>query len=247
MPTAFPAVLSATLSGAGFGLLAWLGLSIVLLHARADLAAALSPLQLCALIAGAALAATALPARTGPSRRARLRRAATGGALLAAAATALVLAAWPPSADRALALGLLGLLLVASALAAIACAGVGAGPEPPSALAVRLLAALAPGLGLLFWLMALLLPIGGAGGGMPSILCLLGVLLAACAAWRWQVTPGGAPPARWRLAALALMAGGPLLGWGLAALGLPASLLLACATLSLIAGAGLERRFAPAP
>ncbi|MCD9033899.1 hypothetical protein LDO32_19500, partial [Luteimonas sp. Y-2-2-4F] len=144
----------------------------------------------------------------------------------------------------------LGLLLVALSLAAVASAGTTAGRAPLAALPVRLLAALAPGLGLLFWLMALLLPIGGAGGGMPLILCLLGVLLAACVAWRWHEADRDAAPAGraapGRAAALALMAGGPLLAWALAAAGLPASLPLALATLSLLAGAGLERRLSPA-
>ncbi|MCD9033997.1 hypothetical protein LDO32_20030, partial [Luteimonas sp. Y-2-2-4F] len=78
MPPALPAVLSATLSGAGFGLLAWLGLSILLLHARADLAPALYPLQMWSLIAGAALAAAGLAAGRGGVPGTRVRRAAAG-------------------------------------------------------------------------------------------------------------------------------------------------------------------------
>lgn len=277
------------MSGAGFGLLAWLGISLLLLHARADLMPALYPLQAWALAAGGALAAMGAWARplrpddgTGSARRmlSRWRTCWLAREGLASVATLLVAAAtlaallWAPAgADRAVALGALGLLLALLALAAVACTAMVPASLPavavaawrhPLVLPVRLLCALALGLGLLFWLMALLLPFGGVDAGMLATLAALGLVLALSKALYWRevgrLPPAGAagpapgaperPAARLRRTALALLVGGPLLCWALAPLsGLPAAPLLAVSTLSLLAGAFVERWlfFAQAP
>lgn len=201
MHPALPATIASILSSAGLGLLAWLGMSIVLLHARADLASALHPLQMCALLIGTVLAAALLAPvpghhgrsalsswRTGWSPRAKL----LGLATLAIATTLLiVLGQIAPSGGRAMALGALGLLLALSALSAVAAVAMAHtvdGPAPGRSLVLpmHLLFALALGLGLLFLLMAWLLPFGAGDSGMLITLTVLGALLAACLLLYWR-------------------------------------------------------------
>src|SRR5690606_25645575 len=60
MHPALSVIFFTTLSGAGYGLLAWLGLSLFMLHTRADLMPMLQPLYLWGLLAGLALSAAGL-------------------------------------------------------------------------------------------------------------------------------------------------------------------------------------------
>src|SRR5690606_32510636 len=55
MHPALSVILFTTLSGAGYGLLTWLGVSLFMLHARADLMPSLQPMYVWRLLAGLAL------------------------------------------------------------------------------------------------------------------------------------------------------------------------------------------------
>lgn len=208
MHPALSVIFFTTLSGAGYGLLAWLGLSVALLHARADVMPMLAPLQCWGLGLGLALSTAGLlsslahlgkPLRSWRAlsqwRTSWLSR--EGVLALATVVPALALGAlllWvEPGPDRALALGLCGLLLAVLSLATVACTAMiyaSLPPVPawrhPLVVPVYLLFALLTGLALLFWLMALLLPAGASVIGMAATLTALGALLLACKGLYWR-------------------------------------------------------------
>lgn len=250
-----PAVLFLPLAAAGTGLLAWLGISVVLLHARADLMPALYPLQASALLLGGALVTSALVGRRLHARGDAVLPAsawARRGDLAAVAALAVstvlfVVLRWVPAGpDRALVLGMLGLALAAASLLAIAAAALATRADAegadPLRIPARMLLALTLGLALLFCLMAWQLPSGHGDAGMLLPLSLLGLLLAACMLVRWRDHDRSGAPApearRARVVHAALLAA-PLACWGLAAVS-PAVLWLMVATIALLLAAVLE-------
>ncbi|MDH5821759.1 dimethyl sulfoxide reductase anchor subunit [Luteimonas sp. RD2P54] len=217
MHPALSVIFFTTLSGAGYGLLAWLGLSVLLLHARADVMPALSSLQLWALLLGLVLSTAGLLSslahlgrplrawraisqwRTSWLSREGLLALATP---LPALALGLMLLWVEPGPGRAIGLGLCGLLLTGLALATVACTAMIYASLPPIpawrhplVVPVYLLFALLTGLALLFWLMALLLPPAGTGAAMPATLAVLGALLLACKWLYWREIDRQAPPA----------------------------------------------------
>lgn len=260
------AALSAALSGAGFGLLLWLGLSVALVSHSAQMPA-LRAMQLCAvvlallLLAIAAVGAAIAPA-DGRGLRTSLRAPTRWHArrnVLAVVAVALAcmvgaLLAWvEPGATRASLLGIGGLALAMASLGTVACgalaqAGATEGPSRQLALPIRLLSAMQGGLALTFALMAGLFAVGREGTGMFAILAVLGVLLALASILDWRdadrAARGGAgqPATRLRIATGLLLAGVPLLALGVAsALGGVQAWLWIVALASL-AGIVLERR-----
>ena len=248
-----PAHLFPLLAAAGTGLLAWLGISVVLLHARADLMPALYPLQASALLLGGALVVTALATRRRHARDnaalsvpAWTRRAdlAAVTALAIAAALFVVLRWIAAGPDPALVLGLLGLALAAAALLAIAGAALATREDgaDPLRIPARMLLALTLGLALLFCLMAWQLPSGRGDAGMLPTLALLGLLLAACTLVRWRdhdrsATAPPADPRTRRVHAALLVA--PVACWGRATVA-PNALWLPAATVALLLAAVLE-------
>src|SRR5690606_41664294 len=136
MHPALSVIFFTTLSGAGYGLLAWLGLSLFMLHTRADLMPMLQPLYLWGLLAGLALSAAGLLCSLAHlGRPARAWRALSQwrtswlsreGVLalatpLPALAAGMLLLRLPEEAARAPAIGVLGALLALCALATVAC------------------------------------------------------------------------------------------------------------------------------
>src|SRR5690606_810411 len=207
MHPALSVIFFTTLSGAGYGLLAWLGLSLFMLHTRADLMPMLQPLYLWGLLAGLALSAAGLlsslahlgrPARAWRAlsqwRTSWLSREGVLALLVplpALAVMGLLLFA-EPGAGRAIALGVLGLVLAALSLLTVACTAMIYASLPPIpawrhplVVPVYLLFALLTGLALLFWLMALLLPFAPAGPGSLLTLAVLGAALAVCKLVYW--------------------------------------------------------------
>lgn len=207
MHPALSVIFFTTLSGAGYGLLAWLGLSLFMLHTRADLMPMLQPLYLWGLLAGLALSAAGLlsslahlgrPARAWRAlsqwRTSWLSREGVLALLVplpALAVMGLLLFA-DPGAGRAIALGVLGLVLAALSLLTVACTAMIYASLPPIpawrhplVVPVYLLFALLTGLALLFWLMALLLPFAPAESGSLLTLAVLGVALAVCKLVYW--------------------------------------------------------------
>jgi len=207
MHPALSVIFFTTLSGAGYGLLAWLGLSLFMLHTRADLMPMLQPLYLWGLLAGLALSAAGLlsslahlgrPARAWRAlsqwRTSWLSREGVLALLVplpALAVMGLLLFA-EPGAGRAIALGVLGLVLAALSLLTVACTAMIYASLPPIpawrhplVVPVYLLFALLTGLALLFWLMALLLPFAPAEPGSLLTLAVLGAALAVCKLVYW--------------------------------------------------------------
>ena len=171
MHPALSVIFFTTVSGAGYGLLAWLGISLALLHTRSQVMGAMHDLQVWALVLGVALATAGLLsslAHLGQPQRAwralsqwRTSWLSREGVLAlltmlpALAIGALLLLARPLAADIAIALGLLGLLLAVLALATVACTAMiyaSLAPIPawrhPLVLPVYLLFALLTGLAL---------------------------------------------------------------------------------------------------
>jgi len=259
------AALSAALSGAGFGLLLWLGLSVALVSHSAQMPT-LRAMQLCAvalaLLLLAIAAAGAAIAPVDGRRLQALRRAPTRWHarrnVLAAVAVALAcmvggLLAWvEPGATRASLLGMGGLALAMASLGTVACgalaqAGATQGPPRQFALPIRLLSAMQGGLALTFALMAGLFAVGREGAGMFAILAVLGVLLALASLLDWRdadraVGGAGRSATRLRIATGLLLAGVPLLALGMASAlgGAPAWLWIVA--LASLAGILLERR-----
>ncbi len=208
MHPALSVIFFTTLSGAGYGLMAWLGLSLFMLHTRADLMPMLQPMYLWGLLAGLVLSTAGLlsslahlgrPARAwralGQWRTSWLSREGVLALLvpLPALAVAGLLLLAAPGPGRAIALGVLGLVLAVLALATVACTAMIYASLPPIpawrhplVVPVYLLFALLTGLALLFWLMALLLPTAPPETGSLLTLALLGTLLAGCKLAYWR-------------------------------------------------------------
>lgn len=208
MHPALSVIFFTTLSGAGYGLLGWLGLSLFMLHTRADLMPMLQPLYLWGLLAGLALSTAGLlsslahlgrPARAWRAlsqwRTSWLSREAVLALLVplpALVVMGLLLFA-DPGAGRAITLGILGLLLAVLSLLTVACTAMIYASLPPIpawrhplVVPVYLLFALLTGLALLFWLMAALRPFAPAESGSLLTLAVVGALLAACKLLYWR-------------------------------------------------------------
>lgn len=194
-----------TLSGAGYGLLAWLGISILLLGSRSNQLPALHGLQLLALMVGVVLSTLGLLSSLGhlgqPQRAWRalsqwrtswLSREGVLALLTlvpALAIGAIVLWSKTLSWPVALVLSLSGGLLSLLSLATVACtAMIYASLKPipawrhPLVVPVYLVFALLTGVALLFVLMSFMLP-GTEGGG--TMLLTLAVLAALVVAAKW--------------------------------------------------------------
>ncbi|WP_202839289.1 hypothetical protein [Luteimonas saliphila] len=243
MQRPLPDAVSAVLSGTGFGLLLWLGISVALVPPGAGMAALRAP-QMWSLILALALlcvaAAIAVSASAAPRSVRSLLHAPTRWHLrrnaLASSAAALALAvggllSWAPSgAPRALALGLVGMLLSLTSLGVVVANAVARPSAASSAVPhplivpVQVLTALSTGLALMFALLAGLLAVGPGGGRMLIILLVLGVLAAATSALYWRDARAGGngrPAARdfraSSLATPALLAAVPALAWAMSA------------------------------
>lgn len=198
MRPALSVIFFTTLSGAGYGLLAWLGVSLALLSMRGPMTASLQGVQLAGLALGLALSTIGLLCSLGhlgqPQRAWRalsqwrtswLSREGVMALLvpLPAIAIAAMLLWLPADATRGALLACLGGLLALLALATVACtAMIYASLKPipawghPLVVPVYLLFALATGLGLMFVLMTALLGVAGPAP-MLATLVVLGALL----------------------------------------------------------------------
>ncbi|MEN1941389.1 DmsC/YnfH family molybdoenzyme membrane anchor subunit [Luteimonas sp. MJ246] len=205
-----------TLSGAGYGLLAWSGLTIAMLALRGGLSPALEGVQLAGLGLGLLLSTIGLLcslAHLGKPGRAwrafsqwRSSWLSREGVLAVAtappAAAAMALLLWmQPGATRAAWLACLGLLLAALALATVACtAMIYASLKPipawrhPLVLPVYLLFALLTGLALQLVSMAAMLHGQGPAGMLPT-LALFGLVLAVLKWLYWRAIDGEPAPA----------------------------------------------------
>ncbi|MCR6663228.1 MAG: dimethyl sulfoxide reductase anchor subunit [Luteimonas sp.] len=208
MHPALSVIFFTTLSGAGFGLLLWLGISILLLHANGSTMQSLHMLQVWTLILGLALSTVGLLsslAHLGKPQRAwralsqwRTSWLSREGVLalatmLPAIAMGGLLLFVEPGADRAVMLGASGLLLAVLSLATVACTAMIYASLPPIpawrhplVLPVYILFAIVTGLALLFVLMAILLPVGRDARAMLVILSVLSVLVVAAKWLYWH-------------------------------------------------------------
>lgn len=217
MRPALSVIFFTTLSGAGYGLLAWLGVSLALLSTRGPMAA-LQGVQLAGLALGLALSTVGLLCSLGhlgqPQRAWRalsqwrtswLSREGVMALLvpLPAIAIAALLLWLPADAMRGALLACLGGLLALLALATVACTAMtyaSLKPIPawrhPLVVPVYLLFALATGLGLMYVLMTALL--GGAGPApMLATLVVLGGLLVLVKWLYWhEIGRTGLPATR---------------------------------------------------
>lgn len=207
MNPALSVIFFTTLSGAGFGLLFWVGASLLLLPGG-DAMLSLRSLQLWALALGAVLAVAGLLSSLGhlgkPLRAWRamsqwrtswLSREgvlALVTLLLAAATGALMLLAGP-SAPPAAALVVCGVLLALLSLATVACTAMIYASLPPIpawrhplVLPVYVLFALVSGLALLFVLMAMTLAVAHEAREMLALLTALGAVLAIAKLVYWR-------------------------------------------------------------
>ena len=218
MHPALSVIFFTTLSGAGYGLLAWLGVSITLLSLRGQVLPALVGVQLAALVLGLLLSTIGLLCSLGhlgkPLRAWRafsqwrtswLSREGVLAVvtLLPALAIGALLAWGEPGPNTASLLAVLGVLLAVCALATVACtAMIYASLKPipawchPLVLPVYLLFALLTGLALLFALMLAML--GNQGAGMMLLtLAIVGMLLVALKWLYWFETDrAGLPGSR---------------------------------------------------
>jgi len=217
MNPALSVIFFTTLSGAGFGLLLWLGLSITLLHANASAMQSLHALQAWSLVVGLVLSVAGLLSSLGhlgkPGRAWRaLSQWRTSwlsregvlalATMLPAVAIGVLLLFVQPGADRAMLLGMSGLLLALLSLATVGCTAMIYASLPPIpawrhplVLPVYLLFAMLTGLALLFALMALLLPAAGDAVMMLGTVTVLGALVAAAKWLYWHGIDGDPPPA----------------------------------------------------
>ena len=218
MRPALSIIFFTTLSGAGYGLLAWTGVAIALLALRGGLSVALDGVQFAGVVLGLVLSTAGLLCslgHLGQPRRAwralsqwRTSWLSREGVLALAttlpALAVIALLVWmPASASRASWLALLGLLLAVLALATVACtAMVYASLKPipawrhPLVVPVYLLFALLTGLALQFLVMAAMLR-GQGPAMMLASLAILGALLAGLKWLYWLAIDGaGAPAAR---------------------------------------------------
>lgn len=224
MHPALSVIFFTTLSGAGYGLLAWTGISIALLSLRGGLAAALEGVQVVGLGLGLLLSTIGLLcslAHLGKPGRAwralsqwRTSWLSREGVLalltVPPALVAMALLLWMPAdGTRAAWLACLGVLLAVLALATVACtAMIYASLKPipawrhPLVLPVYLLFALLTGLALLFVLMTAMLN-GQGPATMAVTLAMLGTMLAALK-WLYWYEIGRATPPFTRGAAIGL-------------------------------------------
>ena len=216
MHPALSVIFFTTLSGAGYGLLAWSGLTIALLALRGGLSPALEGVQLAGLGLGLLLSTIGLLcslAHLGKPGRAwrafsqwRTSWLSREGVLAVAtplpvlAAMALLL--WmEPGATRAAWLACLGLLLAVLALATVACtAMIYASLKPipawrhPLVLPVYLLFALLTGLALQLVARAAMLRDQGPAGMLPTLV-FFGLLLAVLKWLYWRAIDAAPEPA----------------------------------------------------
>lgn len=213
MHPALSVIFFTTLSGAGYGLLVWLGISVTMLQARGPMAAQLTSMQMIAGALGVILVTVGLLFSLGhlgkPQRAWRamsqwrtswLSREGVLSLLTYLPAVAMVLLLWrgvnTPDASAMLAVA--GMATTFLALATIACtAMIYASLKPipawthPLVLPGYLLFALLGGAALLFLLMLWRLPDDGAGAGLSKILAVLGVLAALLKLLYWRETDRG--------------------------------------------------------
>ncbi|MDN5781046.1 MAG: dimethyl sulfoxide reductase anchor subunit [Luteimonas sp.] len=209
MHPALSVIFFTTLSGAGYGLLAWLGMSIALLNLRGQMLPALTGVQLAALLLGLLLSTAGLLASLGhlckPMRAWRafaqwrtswLSREGVMAVVTLLPALAVGALLWwgTPGPTTTPLLTVSGIVLALCALATVACtAMIYASLKPipawrhPLVLPVYLLFALLTGLALLFSLMlAMLRPLGP--GAMLLTLAIIAVLLVALKWLYWRDT-----------------------------------------------------------
>ena len=213
MHPALSVIFFTTLSGAGYGLLVWVGISVTLLQSRGPMAAQLTSMQMIAGALGVILVTVGLLFSLGhlgkPQRAWRamsqwrtswLSREGVLSLLTYLQAVAMVLLLWrgvnTPDASAMLAVA--GMATTFLALATIACtAMIYASLKPipawthPLVLPGYLLFALLGGAALLFLLMLWRLPDDGAGAGLSKILAVLGVLAALLKLLYWRETDRG--------------------------------------------------------
>lgn len=300
MHPALSVIFFTTLSGAGYGLLAWLGVSLMLLQVRGTSTPELQRAQLVALALGLLLSTIGLLcslAHLGKPMRAwralsqwrtswLSREGVMSVATLLPAVLLVFLLRRAPGAEGGPLLAALGMLLVACAMLTVVCTAMiyaSLKPVPdwrhPLVVPAYLLFALVTGLALQFVVISYMF---GGQDARPMLLTLsvLGVLTVAMKWLYWHetdrarlpVTRGDAvglpqrKPAvferphteanyitremaftvarthatRLRLAATALIAGGPLLAMLLAG-SMPPTVALALAAVLLLAGAFVER------
>lgn len=213
MHPALSVIFFTTLSGAGYGLLVWLGISVTLLQSRGPMAAQLTSMQMIAGAVGVILVTVGLLFSLGhlgkPQRAWRamsqwrtswLSREGVLSLLTYIPALAMVLLLWRgvKTADASAMLAVAGMATTLLALATIACtAMIYASLKPipawthPLVLPGYLLFALLGGAALLFLLMLWRLPDDGAGAGLSKILAVLGVLAALLKLLYWRETDRG--------------------------------------------------------
>lgn len=213
MHPALSVIFFTTLSGAGYGLLVWLGISVTLLQSRGAMAAQLTSMQMIAGALGVILVTVGLLFSLGhlgkPQRAWRamsqwrtswLSREGVLSLLTYIPAVAMVLLLWRgvKTPDASAMLAVAGMATTFLSLATIACtAMIYASLKPipawthPLVLPGYLLFALLGGAALLFLLMLWRLPDDGAGAGLSKILAVLGVLAALLKLLYWRETDRG--------------------------------------------------------
>ena len=216
MHPALSVIFFTTLSGAGYGLLTWSGLSLALLALRGGLSPVLDGVQFAGLALGLLLATVGLLCslahlgRPGRAWRAlsqwRTSWLSREGVLALAtplpAAAAMALLLWmPDGASRAAWLACLGLLTALLALATVACTAMiyaSLRPIPawrhPLVLPVYLLFALATGLALQLVVTAAMLRGQGLAGMLPTLV-LAGLALALLKWLYWRAIDAAPAPA----------------------------------------------------
>ena len=218
MHPALSVIFFTTLSGAGYGLLVWLGISVMLLQARGSMAPQLASMQLIATATGVVLVTVGLLCSLGhlgkPQRAWRamsqwrtswLSREGVLALLTYLPTLAMAVLLWRgvKTPDAAALLALVGMATTLLSLATIACtAMIYASLKPipawthPLVLPGYLLFALLGGAALLFVLMLWRLPAGGAETGLFNILAVLGVLAAVLKLIYWRETDRDRLPSR---------------------------------------------------
>ena len=218
MHPALSVIFFTTLSGAGYGLLVWLGISTSLLQSRGNLGMQLVSMQLIATALGIVLVTAGLLCSMGhlgkPQRAWRamsqwrtswLSREGVLSLLTYLPAMAMVFLLWQGkrNADTSGLLAVAGLLTMLLALATVACTAMiyaSLKPVPawhhPLVLPGYLLFALHSGAALLFLVMLWRLPDVNEGVGMARILAILGVLAALLKVIYWRETDRAPLPER---------------------------------------------------
>lgn len=216
MHPALSVIFFTTLSGAGYGLLAWSGLALALAALRGGLPLAPEGVQLAGVVLGLVLSTVGLlcslahlgkPARAWRAfsqwRTSWLSREGVLAVATPLPALAIVgLLLWMPSgATRTAALACLGGLMLALALATVACTAMiyaSLRPIPawrhPLVLPVYLLFALLTGLALQLVILAAV-PVGPDPGRMLPALALSGLVVAALKWLYWRAIDRAPQPA----------------------------------------------------